>query len=383
MAEPIVNDEIDLLELLEIIWSGKWLIAIVTGLSSIATALFLLVTPGSVEMSLAIRPLSPQQISAYAPLNNVPGISPPIYAGTILIGQTGVVLSKDLFNAVKNDISSRRSIRQAITELDPQIASFEGTQEEQQELVIRKSGVFTIKNNKNSDDFELVTKTTRPALTREIFSRFVKLNRDRIRRQNLIALANLNKSIATSLNYEIETIEQEITNTRNLYKDRLKTRLANLKEQAKIARALGLERPMQMTNVTTSVNTGNEAEDSPETFQDAFQRGYKALEEEIRQLDSRKENAWTLFTPEYPQLGNKLRQLKTDQRLARIEQGLLLTPLSDAENFQPANFDLDNIKTVPSTSKLLILILMSILAGIGSSVFVLIRHYVKQRQAVA
>ena len=44
---------------------------------------------------------------------------PPIYADEQLIGQTGVVLALDLMQAVRSEIGSKTSLRQAIAELDP------------------------------------------------------------------------------------------------------------------------------------------------------------------------------------------------------------------------------------------------------------------------
>ena len=104
MSSSQIDDEIDnLIELIEILFRGKWLIGGVTGIISVIAAVVLTIMPATHSMTLSIRSLSPQDMSGYAPLNNVPGISPPIYADDNLIGQTGVILAEDLMRAVRSD----------------------------------------------------------------------------------------------------------------------------------------------------------------------------------------------------------------------------------------------------------------------------------------
>ena len=60
--------------MIEILWRGKMLIGGVTGIIGVVAAVVLTNMPSTHSMTLFIRSLSPQDMSAYAPLNNVPSI---------------------------------------------------------------------------------------------------------------------------------------------------------------------------------------------------------------------------------------------------------------------------------------------------------------------
>ena len=380
MSDTIADDEIDLIELLEIVWSGKWFIAIVTGLVSVASLFGLMAMPTNYEMRMTIRPLSPQQMSAFAPLNNVPGVSPPIYAGEILVGYQGVITSNTLFDAVRADIISGRSMRAAIEALDPLFTDFKGTADERAEELIATARLFEQKNRRDNKDFELVTQTTDRDLTRRVFQQFVTNTSASIRRENLISISNLSKSIASSLDYEIENLRQEIDRQKTSYVEMTERRKANLAEQARIARAVGLENPLQVAQISNSVSTDDGPADT-QVADDLYKRGYRALETELRLLKNRKPDSWTLFMPGYAEKAADLRKLESDKRLERIQSGLALTPLTDPENFRPAAFDLENISVTSADNKLYNLILIAFTTGLLSSIFILLRHTISQRKA--
>ena len=83
----------------------------------------------------------------------------------------------------------------------------------------------------------LETKTQNTELTKQIIARAIDLTRENIRRQNLIAITNLSKSIQTALDFEIDELQEEITNDKQRYFDEMQRRIRHLKEQAAIARA--------------------------------------------------------------------------------------------------------------------------------------------------
>ena len=55
------NDEIDLIELFQVIWGGKWLIVAVTGVISLISLTVLLMLPSTQSVELRIRPLVGQR----------------------------------------------------------------------------------------------------------------------------------------------------------------------------------------------------------------------------------------------------------------------------------------------------------------------------------
>lgn len=386
MSSSELDTEIDLIELVEILWQGKYLVAGLTALFSLVTAIFLTVSPATHQVSLSIRSLSPQEMSAYAPLNNVPGISPPIYVEKQLIGQTGVVLAHDLMQAVRSEIASKTTLKKAIAELDPAFHNFEGTPIEKAQALTKAASQFELtskpfKNGLIVTDI-LETQTQNTELTKQIMSRAIDLMRSSIRLKNLAAIANLSKSIETALANEIEELQAEIANDKQQYFDNLKFRIRHLKEQAAIARVLNMASPSQNMTINATASAG-QAQSAGNQTESSYLQGFKALEEEAKILEQREPNDWQLFTPDYAEKAYLLRQLQNDQRLKRVETGLALSPLADEEAFAPAIFDTESILVEQTTSKPLIFILVALLSGLLASIFVLFRHYAAQRNVIS
>lgn len=193
MSETFATDEIDLIELIEILWGGKWLIVAVTGVISLISLTVLLMLPSTQSVELRIRPLSPQEMSAFALLNNVPGISAPIYAGEQLIGYEGVIKSEETMQAVQNQIRSGQPIRTALRELDPAIKNFQDSPEEKQQIVFAAAEGFELVQEKDIEEYRFKAETKTPELAKAIIARVVELTRQDIRNQNLVAIANLKK----------------------------------------------------------------------------------------------------------------------------------------------------------------------------------------------
>ena len=386
MSSSELDTEIDLIELVDVLWQGRYLIVGLTAFVSLVAFVFLAFMPTTHQISLSIRSLSPQEISGYAPLNNVPGISTPIYVDEQLIGQTGVVLALDLMQAVRSEIGSKTSLRQAIAELDPKFADFKGSPAEKAQALTKAASKFVL----ISEPFEekqivsdiLETKTQNTELTKQIIARAIDLTRLSIRQQNLIAIANLSKSIETALAYEIEELQAEIANDKQRYVDEMQHRIRHLKEQAAIARALNLASPSQNMTINATASTG-ELQNSINPTDSSYLQGFKALEEEIKVLARRKPNDWQLFTPGYARKAARLRQLQNDQRLKRVETGLRLSPLNSEDAFAPAIFDMESILVAPTTNKPLLLVLITLLSGLLTCIFVLFRHYAAQRNVIS
>lgn len=235
---------------------------------------------------------------------------------------------------------------------------------------------FEIGKSFESDTITISTKNI--PLTKEILFRFIEISSDKIRNINLQAVHNLYTSIETTLDYEIKSLELEIENDKVTYLDDLRSRIALLEEQAKIARALEMAAPSQNVTVNATASSG-EGNDRSNREESLFLRGFTALEEEARLLKKRNEDDWRYYVPSYSAKAAKLRSLRDDQRVDRIKRGIALSPLNDANEFRPAIFDTQNISVTATTNKLLILILATLMSACVASIFVLFRHYAAQR----
>ena len=109
--------------------------------------------------------------------------------------------------------------------------------------------------------------------------------------------------------FEIEDINTKIENSVTDYEYQIKVKVAHLKEQAKIARKIGLAKSTNIINGQTIINTGGMAEKSSD-----YLRGYEAIEEEIKIINSRIDKE--IFINNY-ELKRKKRRIEQSKSLER------------------------------------------------------------------
>ena len=363
------SDEIDFIELMETLWGEKRLIAAITACFFVLSVGIALLLPANFEGELRISALTNQQMAAYQTLNNTPGISAPIYAGNVLVGQTGVVLSEELFAALKNKMDQGRIFSAAHQSLDPVLRNFDGTVEELSQALAKIGQAYTFALADGSEDAGVLTfETGNRELALAIVAMALSSATDEIRTDNLAAIADLSRSIETSLNFEIDEVNTQIDNALANYEIETIARRALLKEQAAIARQLGNANGAAITSSTSGINVAVEQE------QPLYLRGYKALEKEIALIDARGKGAAAYpYIENYALLSATKRALESDKRLQRIETGLAQTPLADTERFRAANYDLETLVFEDTSSKLLIVIMATLMGGLFAVIFVLIR----------
>ena len=379
--QDATSDEFDLIELIEIIWDGKWLITAITAAFAILSVGVVLQIPPSFEGRVEIRALDRTQIAVFAPLNDTPGVSQPIYAGTKLIGQKGVILSEDLFKAFIAELGRGQFLSTAHAEIDPDFVNFDGTETEKREALskLREDYDISIDNGdplRGTLEFSTGDKELALAI---LTSTFEAIN-ENLRVDNLRGITNLKLSIRNSLNFEIDKTETAIANAIANYKNETAANLAILNEQAAIARQLGIAdnqaglAALGTNGIGINVNT-----DMP-----GYLRGFKALEKEIALINSRGTgDALLPYVPDYPYLAAQLRRLTTDKRLERIEKGIASTPLIDAEKFIAADYDLDTVIFKSSIDTRLIVLLATLMGSMIAVIFVLLRHALVQRNQSA
>ena len=378
MSETI-SDEIDLIELVEVIWDGKWQIIGITAIFALLAIVFVLMNNQSYDGQLRISKLDRSQIAAFAPLNDTPGISKPIYSNVTLIGQEGVILSADLFKVVQEEFSLGEILIDAHQALDPRIQGFEGDAAAKRDelLKIASDYKFALKKGSETEGF-LEFATPDKALSGRILQHAVAALNDRIRTKNLRALTDLKASISTGLRYEIEETQVAIENVVADYQIRTKARLANLKEQAAIARQLSIAGNQSALGAREGGGIGiNVNSDLP-----LYLRGYKALETEAKLIEARSDDVFP-YIDKYPDLAAKLQRLESDKRLQRIDTGIALTPLADPEAFRAANVNVETIVYQPSSSRALVVIMATLLGGIIATLIILFRHFIGQRRIAA
>lgn len=369
MSSEQTGDEINLIELIGILWDAKWLITGITSAFAAISFACTLLIPSSFEGNIRISALSNQQMAAYQILNDTPGISPPIYAGETLVGHVGVFSREDFFTNFVDHIRQGTIFVRAHKRLDPEFKNFDGTDVDLIQALAKTSNLYVFTPDKRSETGGVLSFET---VDRELATTIVKtaLNEAQniARADSLAAISNLRLAINKNLAFELENVNLKIQNALANYETELIARRAILAEQAAIARQLGNANGLAITSGNNGINVAVEQE------QPLYMRGYKALDKEIALIDARgKGQAALPFVEDYILLAAEKRKLESDMRLARIDSSLAETPLVDKNRFRPANYDFEAMTFDATVSKSLIVILAALIGGLMTAIFVLIR----------
>jgi LPS O-antigen subunit length determinant protein (WzzB/FepE family) len=179
-----------------------------------------------------------------------------------------------------------------------------------------------------------------------------------------------------SKGFKLEDLQLAIQNANSDYTRKTSDRLAFLREQAAIARKLGVAKNT-LEAQTFMANTGvvaNVKSDTP-----FYLRGYEAIEKEIELIESREDVR--AFVDGLVKLEQDKRALEQDRTLDRAKVLFESTPIKSAEPFMAAEFDVYATEIESKSKRSLIVALALVLGGMVGVMFVLIRSAVRNRKA--
>jgi chain length determinant protein (polysaccharide antigen chain regulator) len=352
------NDEIDLADLVRSLWKGKWLVMGTTLATVILALVYLIIVPKSYTGTLYIAPLSIVEANEYLPLD-----------ATELIN----VDSNQLESLFIEDLKLFEGLEK-FTEEKKYIEKLEN--ESNLEFTARIKSVvrtFILSKPVNKKDniepkWTIEITTEQPELATEVLSNALSFSNDNVNSQIQNTFDKYTTLRARNIAMEIEDIS--ITADILLSQEKLTTqaRLAFLKEQAILARAIGIEQNTltAQTFTTQSALVTNVSQEQP-----FYLRGYVAIEKEIDTLSSRQ--APELFIPELPGLEKRKQQLLRDQSVNRAKIAIKSTPIG-TDTFKAASYDLFAIAFKSKTKTTLILALSLVLGGMLGIFVLLIRN---------
>lgn len=187
---------------------------------------------------------------------------------------------------------------------------------------------------------------------------------------NIAASADMQRKFA------IEDLGTAIENAAKDYDRVTSDKLYFLREQAAIARALDIETPLAGQSFASLDNDFFDKEEG-NTF---FMRGYKAIEKEVELLISREDN--TAFTIGLFELEKKKRELSQDKKVERAKSLLELTPVGSGENFIAVSIRPDStvFKWKGRISLMLVLTLAFVMGGMIGVVYLVIANLMRGRR---
>ena len=162
--------------------------------------------------------------------------------------------------------------------------------------------------------------------------------------------------------YEIEDIKKQIENRLLDYELKTADRLLFLREQAEIARAIGIAKNTIEVQAFGSQNTMF-SKIQPESL--FYLRGYEAIEKEIELIEQRTEADKISFIDGIIELEQKKRNIEQNQKLNRIKYAFQSSPLAEGNDFTAASIMIAGTKfKYPTSLTLQIAILLGLIFGV-------------------
>lgn len=367
------EDEVDLIELLQTIWKGKWLILKTICICVVLVVFTLFVLPESYRVSAQLSPGAHSIFIKYTPLNRL-----------LDKNQFDYVIGSDVvFSMFIDEFNDYEEMQKALSSNDFVINHLEGLNEiEKGQKIVDYAKLFVI---------------TPPKLKKTNWS--ISYQWHDVLEGRLIlskAIANVLQKVRATIVSDIYYLAKEVKAYKQRERDMLSNKLASiveignlehtkriqfLSEQSKIAEALGLE--VNMLDAKELKNSSGNgvalqimSKDTP-----FYLRGYKSINQEISLLSHRTKEQRHLMSSGYVEVKRKLRELESDLSEKQLLDNLKIINTDDVNRWISVNLDLAETK---QRKRPIVFIVISILVGgmLGVMYVLVAAEFARRRESL-
>ena len=369
-VRPTYDDELDLFEFFETLWDGKWKIVGVVIFSVLSVFGYQTIQPQpNFEASTEIKPISSVEAGRYSQSNALGFFE--VSPNTLLNLYIDQLDDRTLFEeAIRKyqlldveKFEDKQAYEEAVIELASSIdisppININGT--EKGDL----RSFWTIGFEYNDDDKWKQVLSSVDSLANQSVQRILQQ-----RFQTSLSVAKQKQK------FELEDVQTQIDNALADYERKTSDRLAFMREQAAIARKLGVAKntiEAQMFSAQNGV-VANVKTDTP-----FYLRGYEAIEKEIELIEFRKDTK--AFIDGLIELEQKKRSLEQNKTLERGDILFASTPIMSTDDFSAVSETMLATAFEDKSKKILMLALAVVIGGMIGVVYVLISSAVRNRK---
>ena len=364
------DDEIDLVQLFQTLWDGKWKIIGIVIFSVLSVLGYQFVQPQTNFVAKTeIKPIASFDAERYRQSNSLGFFE---------------VTPDMLLNLYIEKIDERTLFEDAIRKyqlLD--IEKFED-KEAYEEAVIALASTIQILPPIN------VNGTDRGEVRRFWTIQFEHIDKEKWIQilssvdsfANQAVKSNLQQGFKTSLyigkqksKYELEDIQTQIENALVDYERTASDRLAFLREQASVARKLEVAKNT-IEAQTFSAQNGMVA--SVKTDNPFYLRGYEAIEKEIELIETREDIK--AFIPGLLELEQKKRSFEQDKIFERADSLFATTPIMNTDEFSATSVTIGATEFESQHKRIMMLVMAVVVGGIVGAIYVLISDAISKRK---
>ena len=373
--KPTFNKEIDLLQLFDTIWNGKWIIVLFVMLAISSVYGYFILNPNSnFTATTVIKPLTSVENDKYKSFNNYIANLRNIEKKHIVIGDNRI--TSDLFlKLFLSQMSEGTIFEKGIRKFNLiKIDEYIDENQYNDAVVKLASQIQLEKPGKKLNYHEL-------RFVYHDFDKWKKFLKYTIKEQDKAVQKIIIDRFKDSMKYVkqqkkflIDNLKININNEILRYKNETRNKLAYLKEQAYIARKLNVKSNSigtQLFNSENSILTNIRTDD------EFYMRGYDAIEEQIILIQKRK--SIKSFIPKIFMLEEQIKSLENNDSLKRAENLFAATPISQ-NNFRSAIIKVPSTKYIFNKSPYLYYAISIFFGMIIGTLYVLISYTFRNRK---
>jgi len=396
MKNPKINkDEINLIDLMKIVWEGKRKIAAAVVISFIAVISYQLTQTKNFTAITNIKPVNSSILEKYSILNNIINLTDTnfnfqkITEKNLLNLYVDVLNDKSVFEDAMRKLnlldasqySDKQKYNEEITKLASSVKILSPIIDKKEE---GNSEIFYHSVNFIHDDVKkwkdiliyvdvIANELVKKKISKDFYSTLLFLKQNKKYQSEKLKILMINnqidfdkemKKFEMNLEFQLEDAQTKIDNALVDYDRQTADRLAFLHEQASIARKLEIAKN---TIEVQTFSTKNSMVANIKTDTPFYLRGYEAIEKEIELIQSRddkqafvdglfkleqqkrslEQNKTLLrvernkiFLDTFIELEKSLRAIKQDKTIERVESAYQSTPLINNTNFFAASLNI-------------------------------------------
>ena len=385
------SDEIDLLELLLILWKRRIMLGLSTlAFFSLGVLLALAHTP-TYKGQVQVHQLNEIEMAGFDTWNQGVRIANrstlPMTMET-LVGPSDTnidlssITSKSLADTFNASYQRGDALVAALRKHSTAVQSFNGDEEELDLMLSEMANDFALNEDSKSRKVSIVFATSDKAESSKILSSTLDMISSNSKADILRSIQSKLEAARLSRELELDRITTEFEGYSQIYQARKKRSLTLLREQADIARELGIENP---TYSMSDSSRKAQIYDIPEVGLDTFEshyflQGYRAIEKQIANIEQRNDNQNSTLFAEIDQLVLNRTLVEKNNVLEMMTPLMAKLPLHN-QDFSLVRVDLGKTKFESDGSRRLIAIFVTLVGLLITVVLILANAAVKRRRA--
>ena len=366
----VQDDEIDLFELFQTLWDGKWKIILITFVAAIIGVVFSVVKPNSFEVSAPIQNGRTSVFIPYTPINDLLKIN----QFSLLIDQNSLfkmfIVEFNDYEEMVDVVGTSELVQKSIKDLDV---------DDKKKALIGFAKAFELKAPSNNEENWTLSFEWHDALEgMRLFNDAIEQTLLSVKNDAKDSLDELANSIETRNTLTLESLNNNLGILIENQKGTDSQRLQYLSEQSVIAKELGIEMNKLDSNALSqssnnSISLSVNSDEIP-----YYLRGYRAINTEIRLIKNRTDEDRLLTAEGYVETLEEIRTVERDLAPYHLRKTSELIANDNPNDW--VEFDLA-IADVKSQKKSMLYVALSIvLGGMVGAMYVLISNAVRKRK---